>query len=1100
MSSQPPPHLYDDFPTPGPSQPRHPAAHSAQDEFTTVHTPAQRSESSHVNTGGPHASSTRRLKRRAAPSAAFNDSAMASSQPRSVGLESPGLSSMNSQSARSRESGSATAHVDLAIHSASAAPSSATPGTSHTHSANQSLACVFTANDSTITPSQPRSADLESAGLSAVNIQTLQCESSSSATARVDLAIHQRPASAAVSTGSGNPGSSRSHSAKQPVLIPPEGLKSAILASESIQSTQAPSTDSETRGSSLPHIAVNRDYNVLNYSADPPFNASVKSKPKRPAPPTTSASATSPESSSSPASSSHPQSTSSPPTTVESSIPASQDDTQDTQDEQSAAKKPRIQLSADQPLTSHGKPRERVFVACVQCRTRKVRCDGGKPECFNCSRRTDLSTGPCSYDAAPRRRGKDRTPGSRKLAPYIPKKTRTTRSRLEEEAKRKKLESLERAASYDTSRSVSRQPEYLEGSRSVPIAHSDVPFDFTLDSILLQPSDFLLAPDLQSASSYGTAYEVAQDQDDSEPTEITTVPSVQFTRETWWDALLTLYAAPLDNLGQIPHMTVALRNSTAERVAADLRFLSRCPIHWYSFLNIPRFFAALFNPARRSAIQPSLILGLLGLATFNQSSELELGARGREKALRLIDQAHATFNASVNSGWIDVGLVQAAWILAVFEIHAHPKLSGPRTKEAMAMLDSLIRCLSLTTLDVDDPRASVFMPHAVPIVPSDTIAHAAGYDPRTRGALPYPPPAGYVPSPAPSAVATAGAAGPTQGVPPPAQKWHCGCQAYSLQYHWPSTQDLAPQWAHMPMWPKNVSEGEMQKEECRRLVWSALMLTATHNTKTTAGTDWEPQHLWIKDPANYALLFPGENLAPPGSLSIASSKDSVWALYMRALLLWHSCLRMRCDMSLCDADRAQYAMRAWLEIDRIEGMLDRHSCIVETGFVVQVREILFNVLSASVDSTRMCVSHEFQRYIPEATTAPGQLFYHDKATRFLGYQLGIARYFARCIRDPDAHANDHARRNFIIFWFMSQITRAIALWNADHTLMIALDVARTCADAAEHLMLIWPSPGQRREYEQLRERLVQTCLLAGVPPPPPVIGRTSAAMPPTRLM
>ncbi|KAJ2971956.1 hypothetical protein NUW54_g12374 [Trametes sanguinea] len=603
---------------------------------------------------------------------------------------------MNNQSVRSWGYSSATAHVDLAIHhSASAAPSkhSATPGTSRAHSANQSSA------------SPP--AGLQSDCPVLVNARSTQSKEFSPATLRVELAIDRHPPSA------------------------------------------APNKDPETQGSSQSHSAGNRDHNVLNYSGDPPSNASVKSKPKRPAPPTSasaSASVTSPESSSSPASSSHPQSTSSPPTTVESSIPASQDDIQDAQDEQSAAKKPRIQLSADQPLTSHGKPRERV-------RTRKVRCDGGKPECFNCSRRTDLSTGPCSYDAAPRRRGKDRTPGSRKLAPYIPKKTRTTRSRLEEEAKRKKLEALERSASYDTSRSVSRQPEYIEGSSSVPIAHSGVPFDFTLDSLLLQPSDFLLAPDLQSASSYGTAYEVAQDQDDNEPTEITTVPSVQFTRETWWDALLTLYAAPLDNPGQIPHMTVALRNSTAERVAADLRFLFKVSIHWYSFLHIPRFFAALFNPARRSAIQPSLVLGLLGLATFNQSSELELGARPREGApahrpsarhvqrqrqlgldrrrprpSRLGAYIHTVptyltprprLRSPDARGGSTRGALPSADPRRLRRSTRIPKLSGPRTKEAMAMLDSLIRCLSLTTARRRRPRASVFMPHAVPIVPSD---------------------------------------------------------------------------------------------------------------------------------------------------------------------------------------------------------------------------------------------------------------------------------------------------------------------------------------------------------------------------------------------
>ena len=46
-------------------------------------------------------------------------------------------------------------------------------------------------------------------------------------------------------------------------------------------------------------------------------------------------------------------------------------------------------------------------------RTRKIRCDGAKPACHNCSRRTTSSGGPCSYDAAPKRRGPDKTPGAR---------------------------------------------------------------------------------------------------------------------------------------------------------------------------------------------------------------------------------------------------------------------------------------------------------------------------------------------------------------------------------------------------------------------------------------------------------------------------------------------------------------------------------------------------------------------------------------------------------------------------------------------------------------------------------------------------------------
>ncbi|KAG6377046.1 hypothetical protein JVT61DRAFT_1095 [Boletus reticuloceps] len=74
--------------------------------------------------------------------------------------------------------------------------------------------------------------------------------------------------------------------------------------------------------------------------------------------------------------------------------------------------KPRLDLAPDQPLTTQGRPRARVYVACVQCRTRKIRCDGAKPACHNCTRRNKPSD-PCVYDPVPKRRGPDRTPGAR---------------------------------------------------------------------------------------------------------------------------------------------------------------------------------------------------------------------------------------------------------------------------------------------------------------------------------------------------------------------------------------------------------------------------------------------------------------------------------------------------------------------------------------------------------------------------------------------------------------------------------------------------------------------------------------------------------------
>ncbi|KAI0630959.1 hypothetical protein C8Q77DRAFT_1219206 [Trametes polyzona] len=779
------------------------------------------------------------------------------------------------------------------------------------------------------------------------------------------------------------------------------------------------------------------------------------------------------------------------------------------------SKRRRVHLAPDQPPTTTGKPRERVYVACVQCRTRKVRCDGGKPECFNCSRRADPNAEPCSYDAAPRRRGKDRTPGARKLAPLTPKKTRTTRSRLEEETKRKKSAaggvalppkpSAPSASSSSSSSSRTARPidsvletagepgagraagveRAMQRDAQGPAGH--VRFDF---EFYVAPVDPRARPRKPAGASAlpgagdgpdtvhahcptGARLAEVEDQanaEDNASTEsaITTEPGVAFTRETWWDALLALYATPLDRPELVefaPALTVDVRRGTAARVAADLRFLFQTSIHWFSFVHIPRFFAALFHPAARRGIQPSLVLAALALATFSRSSEAELGARGRERAARLIDRAHAAFSASVSSGWIDVGLVQAAWMLAVFEFQAHSRLSSQRTREAMARLDALIRYLQLTMLDIDDARASVFVPRAVPAV---------------RGSVGSPSEIGTTMD-FPYADAVSGTHTTTVAPPQPKEKWHCDCQTYSLGHQWPGARELAPEWAQMPAWPREAGEGEMRKEECRRLVWSSVMLSATHNTKTTAGTDWEPQHLWIKDPANYALLFPGENLAPPGSAAVASSKDSVWALYIRTLLLWHSSLRMRGDMSMSNSQRAEFAFRAWLEVDTIEDTLDRHSCAVETGFLAQVREVLFN--------TRMCVSHEFQRYIPEAATAtaPGQLFYHEKAERWLMRQLQIANYLTHCLRNPRIDTDGHSRRNFLMFWFISQMSRALALWEADHTLTVALDAARAFAPATEYMMRLWPGPAQRREYEEVRAQLVRTCIAAGVSPPERVI-------------
>jgi hypothetical protein len=53
-----------------------------------------------------------------------------------------------------------------------------------------------------------------------------------------------------------------------------------------------------------------------------------------------------------------------------------------------------------------------IYASLTHSRTRKIRCDGAKPVCHNCGRRSTDNM-ECSYDAAPKRRGPDKTPGAR---------------------------------------------------------------------------------------------------------------------------------------------------------------------------------------------------------------------------------------------------------------------------------------------------------------------------------------------------------------------------------------------------------------------------------------------------------------------------------------------------------------------------------------------------------------------------------------------------------------------------------------------------------------------------------------------------------------
>lgn len=153
--------------------------------------------------------------------------------------------------------------------------------------------------------------------------------------------------------------------------------------------------------------------------------------------------------------------------------------------------------------------------------------------------------------------------------------------------------------------------------------------------------------------------ENGQEQQHSIP-EIGSEPSFTFGRKVWWDSLLSLYLSPTSKHLQV--LTASQRDSAAQSIISDLRFLFRASNYWFSFFHIPSFFGKFCDPVKRERIQPSLVLALLAMATFWQSSEVGYGKEGRERALRFRDEAQAAMDASFNTGWIDETLAQAAWV------------------------------------------------------------------------------------------------------------------------------------------------------------------------------------------------------------------------------------------------------------------------------------------------------------------------------------------------------------------------------------------------------------------------------------------------------
>ena len=102
------------------------------------------------------------------------------------------------------------------------------------------------------------------------------------------------------------------------------------------------------------------------------------------------------------------------------------------------------------------------------------------------------------------------------------------------------------------------------------------------------------------------------------------------------------------------------------KIVDDIRFIFKFSPYWFSFLNVPQFYNNFMDPYRRSRMQPCLLLALLAVSRFLQSSEQESPVVARRLAMLLRDEAQGYLEASLHARAIDVELAEAAWVRQAF--------------------------------------------------------------------------------------------------------------------------------------------------------------------------------------------------------------------------------------------------------------------------------------------------------------------------------------------------------------------------------------------------------------------------------------------------
>ncbi|KAF8153666.1 hypothetical protein BJ912DRAFT_1014320, partial [Pholiota molesta] len=236
---------------------------------------------------------------------------------------------------------------------------------------------------------------------------------------------------------------------------------------------------------------------------------------------------------------------------------------------------------------------------------------------------------------------------------------------------------------------------------------------------------------------------------------------------------------------------------------------------------------------------------------------------------------------------------------------------------------------------------------------------------------------------------------------------------------------------------------------------------------------------FICDPANFALLFPGEvmdRLSPAYRTTDAlSPKESVWGLYCRSMLLWNFCNRFRTPSQ--DEERAEQAQEAFLEAQALEDSLNSHQCNLDTTLIYTTREYIHN--------TRMLVAQALRSFhgLETSKSTPGPIFKRKQAEDWCTFPFFFLRHLYSRTTSPAAH--QLTRRPYRINWFINQLAICLVLWTHDPTLDDALKLAKSILIPIDVLNALWPCPAIQGRCDSLRQQLIEACTTRNIELPFP---------------